>query len=213
MPTRASPRSSTASTGTKRRAPRRRRLLQSGGGHYLVVLDRSEAARSATTSGHGGDRDARSWSRSSRRFPLASIRTAISQRVGCANQTTMLSSESLEIGEMFSRRCASATAMRTWTGDSGRSTRSAARRRTGRTPSSHCSASSPLDLMIVLGGYNSSNTCNLARICAEQRAHLSHRRSERPGVGRRKSGHKPVGGKHEVTSHPTGYRPVRLPSG
>jgi len=24
-----------------------------------------------------------------------------------------------------------------------------------------------LDLMIVIGGYNSSNTCNLARICAE----------------------------------------------
>jgi 4-hydroxy-3-methylbut-2-en-1-yl diphosphate reductase len=24
----------------------------------------------------------------------------------------------------------------------------------------------PLDLMIVIGGYNSSNTCNLARICA-----------------------------------------------
>jgi 4-hydroxy-3-methylbut-2-enyl diphosphate reductase len=25
-----------------------------------------------------------------------------------------------------------------------------------------------LDLMIVIGGYNSSNTCNLARICAER---------------------------------------------
>ena len=26
----------------------------------------------------------------------------------------------------------------------------------------------PLDLMIVIGGYNSSNTCNLARICADR---------------------------------------------
>ena len=26
----------------------------------------------------------------------------------------------------------------------------------------------PLDLMVVIGGYNSSNTCNLARICAER---------------------------------------------
>jgi 4-hydroxy-3-methylbut-2-enyl diphosphate reductase len=25
-----------------------------------------------------------------------------------------------------------------------------------------------LDLMVVIGGYNSSNTCNLARICAEK---------------------------------------------
>ena len=33
-------------------------------------------------------------------------------------------------------------------------------------PSSSCSTQEPLDLMLVIGGYNSSNTCNLARICA-----------------------------------------------
>ena len=39
--------------------------------------------------------------------------------------------------------------------------------------------------MIVIGGYNSSNTCNLARICAEHGADVPHRRSGLPGVGRR----------------------------
>jgi 4-hydroxy-3-methylbut-2-enyl diphosphate reductase len=29
-------------------------------------------------------------------------------------------------------------------------------------------AEEPLQLMVVIGGYNSSNTCNLARICAEK---------------------------------------------
>jgi len=29
-------------------------------------------------------------------------------------------------------------------------------------------AEQPIDLMIVIGGYNSSNTCNLARICADK---------------------------------------------
>ena len=51
---------------------------------------------------------------------------------------------------------------------SARSTRSAARRRSGRTPSSRSSTQQPLDLAVVIGGYNSSNTCNLARICAER---------------------------------------------
>ena len=79
----------------------------------------------------------------------------------------MLMSESLEIGEMFARRpCVIATA----------SDHAAEHFRAFDTI---CSATQerqdavialldrePVDLMIVVGGYNSSNTCNLARICA-----------------------------------------------
>jgi 4-hydroxy-3-methylbut-2-enyl diphosphate reductase len=134
-------------------------------GRYLVVLDRREAAIVCEYIRHGGDRDA---------F-LATFRDAASPgfdpdrdlaRIGCANQTTMLMSESLEIGEMFRE------AMRERYG-------AEALDRHFRAFDTICSATQErqdavialldaeqLDLMLVIGGYNSSNTCNLARICA-----------------------------------------------
>jgi 4-hydroxy-3-methylbut-2-enyl diphosphate reductase len=136
-------------------------------GRYLVVVDREEAAAVCDYIRNGGERSA---------F-LARFAPAASpgfdpdldlQRIGCANQTTMLMSESLQIGDMF---------------------RDAFRERYGEAALLHhfrafdtiCSAtqerqdavislldSQPVDLMIVVGGYNSSNTCNLAKICASR---------------------------------------------
>src|SRR4029078_3043850 len=90
------------------------------------------------------------------------------QRIGCANQTTMLMSESLEIGEMFR------AAMRDRYGNEDLKLRF-------RAFDTICSATQErqdavialldreaLDLMLVIGGHNSSNTCTLARICAER---------------------------------------------
>jgi 4-hydroxy-3-methylbut-2-enyl diphosphate reductase len=136
-------------------------------GRYLVVLDRAEAAIVCDYIRRGGSRAA---------F-LERFRGAVSpgfdpdrdlERIGCANQTTMLMSESLEIGEMF------AAAMRDRYGAD-------AQDRHFRAFDTICSATQerqdavlslldehPLDLMLVVGGYNSSNTCNLARICAER---------------------------------------------
>ena len=87
--------------------------------------------------------------------------------MGLANQTTMLMSESVEIGEMFRE------AMRDRFGEEALSQRF-------RAFDTICSATQDrqdavirllaeerLDLMLVIGGYNSSNTCNLAHICAE----------------------------------------------
>jgi 4-hydroxy-3-methylbut-2-enyl diphosphate reductase len=137
------------------------------GGHYLVVLDREEADVVCDYIRHGGDRDA---------F-LARFAHAVSPgfdpdrdllRVGLANQTTMLMSESLEIGVVVGQ------AMRDRYGDA----ELAAHYRAFDTI---CSATQerqdavvdlldrePVDLMVVIGGYNSSNTCNLARLCAER---------------------------------------------
>ena len=141
--------------------------LRGGRGHFLVVLDADEAALACDYIRHGGD---------AATF-LARFEHAVSpgfdpdrqlQHVGCANQTTMLSSESLQIGEMFRQ------AMRDRYGDGELDSRF-------RAFDTICSATQdrqdavigllggqPLDLMIVIGGYNSSNTYNLARICAER---------------------------------------------
>jgi 4-hydroxy-3-methylbut-2-en-1-yl diphosphate reductase len=136
-------------------------------GHYLVVLDREEAGIVCDYIRRGGDRTA---------F-LARFAHAASpgfdpdrhlERVGCANQTTMLMTESLEIGEMFG-----AALLERYGAE--------ALDRHFRAFDTICSATQErqdavlallaareLDLMVVVGGYNSSNTCNLARICAEK---------------------------------------------
>jgi len=86
------------------------------------------------------------------------------QRVGVANQTTMLSGESLAIAAEVAKSVA-----RRW-GE-------AALADHFRTFDTICSATQerqdavlkliaePLDLMVVIGGYNSSNTTHLAAIC------------------------------------------------
>ena len=116
---------------------------------------------------HGGDREA-----FVRRFSAAASPgfdpDQHLQRVGCANQTTMLMTESLEIGEMV------AQAMRERYG-------AEALPQVFRSFDTICSATqerqdavvalleeAPLDLMVVIGGYNSSNTCNLAKICSDR---------------------------------------------
>ena len=88
------------------------------------------------------------------------------QRIGLANQTTMLMSETLKVQEMLRR------AMIDRYGEAGLESRF-------RAFDTICSATQErqdavlemlndggLDLMIVIGGYNSSNTQALARMCA-----------------------------------------------
>lgn len=88
-------------------------------------------------------------------------------RIGVANQTTMLARESLAIGAAV--------------GDAmGRAHGEGHRSEHFRTFDTICSATQdrqdavvellaePIDLMVVVGGYNSSNTISLAALCAEQ---------------------------------------------
>ena len=89
------------------------------------------------------------------------------QRIGVANQTTMLARESLAIGDAVGQ------AMERVYG-------AAHRAEHFRTFDTICSATQdrqdavnalltePLDVMLVIGGYNSSNTISLAALCAEK---------------------------------------------
>ena len=136
-------------------------------GRYLVVLDREEASVVCDYIRNGGD-SAAFLARFGRAASPGFDPERDLQRIGCANQTTMLMSESLEIGEMFRQAMAERHGAATL----------AERFRAFDTI---CSATQerqdavialldqqPVDLMLVVGGYNSSNTCNLARICAER---------------------------------------------
>jgi 4-hydroxy-3-methylbut-2-enyl diphosphate reductase len=180
------------------------------GGRYLVVLDRSEASIACDYIRGQGDRSG---------F-LERFRHAVSPafdpdrdltHIGCANQTTMLSSESLEIGELFRAAIAERYG----------EPELAARFRAFDTICSATQdrqdaviallAEEPLDLMVVIGGYNSSNTYNLARICAEK---LPTYHIAEPGalVSGEEIRHKPVGSQQEITSRewlPAGV-PLRI---
>jgi 4-hydroxy-3-methylbut-2-enyl diphosphate reductase len=166
---------------------------------YLIVLDKAEAGAVCDhITGHG-DRSA-FLARFERSASPGFDPDRHLQRVGCANQTTMLSTESMEIGEMFR------AAMRARYGDGELPQRF-------RAFDTICSATqdrqdavvrllaeAPVDLMIVIGGYNSSNTCNLARICAQQvpTFHVADPDGLISGEAIR---HRSVRDKEEVVSH------------
>ena len=163
-------RSFTASTGTRRRGPPPRRRFRPP----VAITSWSSIARKqrwrVTTSGRRADPDPTRRAAFLERFgqaisPGFDPDTHLA-RIGCANQTTMLSTESVEVGEMFR------AAMRERHGEAELPARF-------RAFDTICSATQdrqdavvqllaeePIDLMLVIGGYNSSNTCNLARICA-----------------------------------------------
>jgi len=137
------------------------------GGHYLCVRNREEA-EDVCAFIRGELPSAELLERFSKAISPGFEPERDLQRVGLANQTTMLMSESLEIQEMLR------VAMRERWGQDALAERF-------RAFDTICSATEDrqdavlkmlaqgeLDVMVVIGGYNSSNTQALARICAER---------------------------------------------
>ena len=159
-------------------------------GRYLVVWDKSEAQRVCDYIRQGGDGQSFlshfSVKCSSGFDPERDL-----QRVGVANQTTMLSSESLEIAEMLRQ------AMIDRFGQEHLNDHF-------RTFDTICSATQDrqdailelvkqkVDLVIVIGGFNSSNTNHLCEI-AVQYTRAYHIDEAECILGADKIRHKPVG--------------------
>jgi 4-hydroxy-3-methylbut-2-enyl diphosphate reductase len=143
------------------------RALKHPNGHYIVVRDMAEAQRVCDHVEGRGNRTS---------F-LAYFADAASpgfdpdrdlERLGCANQTTMLSSESLAIAEavrqaMLRRHGPEETARRFRAFD----TICSATQERQDAVHALLSEDRP-DLMLVIGGYNSSNTTHLVEIAAEK---------------------------------------------
>ena len=174
------------------------------GGRYLVLLDRREAEIVCDYIRNGGNRDAflaRFGSTASAGFdPDQDL-----QRVGLANQTTMLMSESLEIAEMLkaavSDRYGSESLIEHF--EAFDTICSATQDRQDAVVA--LLEQKAVDLMIVIGGYNSSNTCNLARICAASKPTF-HIADPECLVSPEEIRHRPAGGAGEVTAR--GWLPV-----
>lgn len=168
-------------------------------GRYLVLFDMAEARQVIAYLEHGGDVTGlaeRFAKTASEGFDFDRDLT----RVGIANQTTMLSKESLAIAEEF---------------------RQALTRKFGlaheadhvRTFDTICSATQerqdavaellddPPDMMVVVGGYNSSNTNHLAALCARRGVptfHIEDADCIDPAAGTIR--HRPVGAKQEMVT-------------
>ncbi len=168
-------------------------------GRYLVVLNMAEAEEVIAFVERGGDAGALAARFAGQASPGFDF-TRHLDRIGFANQTTMLMRESLAIAEAFR------AAMVRKHGEA----EAAAHVRTFDTI---CSATQerqdavvqlledPPDVMVVIGGYNSSNTTHLAKLCASRGVrtyHLEDAAGVDPEAGTLR--HQPIGGHDEAVA-------------
>jgi 4-hydroxy-3-methylbut-2-en-1-yl diphosphate reductase len=174
-------------------------VMKYPGGRYLVVLDMAEARMICDFIEGGGNLPELETRFGRAVSPGFDFERDLSQ-VGLANQTTMLSAESLAIADEV---------------------RKSMERRYGidalnqhfRSFDTICSATQerqdaviallqePLDLMVVVGGYNSSNTCHLAALVAHHGVSTYHiEDADAIDVAKGTIRHQPIGTKSEEVS-------------
>jgi 4-hydroxy-3-methylbut-2-en-1-yl diphosphate reductase len=167
-------------------------------GRYLVVLDMAEARMVCDFIERGGDPGPLPERFGRATSPGFDFERDL-LRVGIANQTTMLSGESLAIAEelrrSMERRYGGAV------GDHFRSFDTICSATQERQDAVVALLEEPLDVMVVVGGYNSSNTCHLAALVQSRGVpvfHIEDADAVDPVTGTVR--HQPIGTKGEAVT-------------
>jgi 4-hydroxy-3-methylbut-2-enyl diphosphate reductase len=177
------------------------------GGAFLVVFNQEETSIVCDYIRRGGDRAA---------F-LERFANAVSPgfdpdrdlgRIGLANQTTMLMSESLEVGELIRAAMVDRYGEDQLAGHYQAFDTICSATQDRQDAVVTLLREKTIDFMIVIGGYNSSNTANLARICASSLPTF-HVAEPECLVSPQEIRHRPVGSKAEVTT--TAWLPTAGP--
>jgi 4-hydroxy-3-methylbut-2-enyl diphosphate reductase len=177
-------------------------------GTYLVVLDLAEAQMVCDYILGKGDREsfiARFAKASSPGFdPDRDL-----LRLGVANQTTMLKSETEEIGRMFERTLLQRFGP-TELNEHFLAFNTICDATQERQDAMFSLVDEPLDLLVVIGGYNSSNTTHLQEIAVSRGIRSFHIDTpERIGPGNRIE-HKPLGAELVVEEPFLPEGPIRV---
>jgi len=167
-------------------------------GRYLVVLDMDEARLVCDFIERGGDAGALRERFAKATSPGFDFERDL-LRVGIANQTTMLSGESLAIAEevrrSMVRRYGDAA------GEHFRSFDTICSATQERQDAVVALLEEPLDLMVVVGGYNSSNTCHLAALVHSRGIPVFHiEDADAVDTATGAVRHQPIGTKHEAST-------------
>ena len=181
-------------------------------GIYLIVLNLAEAEYVANYILNGGDRD-KFLTKFQRSISVGFDPDRDLERVGIANQTTMLKGETEQIGKLFEH-----TMMRKYGPDQLNqhflSFNTICDATQERQDAMFELVDEKLDLMVVIGGYNSSNTTHLQEIAVDRQIPSYHidsaERISESGIE-----HKPLNHELEIAKNwlPDGEIVVGITSG
>jgi 4-hydroxy-3-methylbut-2-en-1-yl diphosphate reductase len=174
-------------------------VMKYPGGRYLVVLDMTQAREICDFIERGGDISGLKARFGKAVSPGFDFERDLA-RVGLANQTTMLSGESLAIAEevrksMIHRYGAESVDQHFRSFDTICSATQE------RQDAVLALLQEPLDLMVVVGGYNSSNTCHLAALVQQHGVVTYHiEDADAVDIASGAIRHQPIGTKSEVVA-------------